>query len=237
MQRLLTVLKTVFLVGILVTFTAACSPATTAKSMDEPSLPGQVQPYQGGMNNFRDVPDDRLNTTGADAKAQALKDSVKRNINTNRVNDVDDLVDNVRSADPGKQVSQVAKDVRRGAEDLKDDLKDSTNKGANTLKRNLDNTSDAIDRTATKAKQDAKSVGDSMARQVERTGAEVDRNFKATADSVAKTAEKAKDNLSENPIKRTGAYIQDKVEQAGNAINDVTDNVIENTKQAIDKAA
>ena len=94
MKKLLSTIKsialnqvlTIGLAAMLLMFSTACSSADAkdvkAALKGESSVPGQVQPYEGGMNNFRDVDTTRLNTKGADAKAKALKDSVERNIKT-----------------------------------------------------------------------------------------------------------------------------------------------------------
>ncbi|MBW4474619.1 MAG: hypothetical protein KME45_30220 [Stenomitos rutilans HA7619-LM2] len=143
---------TVFLVGVLVLFSTACSRTDTIADRlpgnSGPSTPGQSQPYKGGMNNFNDDASNRLNTEAA-AKAKALRDKVQSRVKTKGVNSPDDLADNVRSADPGKQAQRFGADVRQQADDVKDNLQNFGDRGVKNVKRNTDN---ALDNAANAAK-------------------------------------------------------------------------------------
>ena len=97
-----------FEAGVLVLFSTACSRSDTVADRlpgAGSNTPGQSQPYKGGMNNFNDDASKRLNTDAA-AKAKALRDKVESRINKKGVNSPDDLADNVRSANPGKQAQR-----------------------------------------------------------------------------------------------------------------------------------
>lgn len=162
MNKLISTLKairlnqifTVFLAGILVLVSTACSRTDTIADKlpgnRGPNTPGQTQPYKGGMNNFNDVDSSRLNTEAA-TKAKALKDKVQSRINQKGINGADDLVDNVRAADPGKQAQRFGKDVRNQAEDVKDNLKQFGDRGSKNLERNAGRAADKVERAVDNA--------------------------------------------------------------------------------------
>ncbi len=147
----------VILAGVLVLFSTACSrPDTIADKVTGnvgKMTPGQSQSYKGGMNNFNDDDSKRLNTE-ASAKAKALKDKVESRMNKNGINSADDLVDNVRSAEPTRQAKRFGKEVRNQAEDVKDNLETFGDRGAKNLKRNTEKAFD----TASDAAKDAKNA-------------------------------------------------------------------------------
>lgn len=139
----------VLLAGILVLFSTACSRADTVADRIPgnagPNTPGQSQPYKGGMNNFNDDASSRLNTESA-TKAKALKDKVQSRLNQKGVNSPDDLVDNVRTVNPGKQAQRIGDDVRQQAEDVKDNLQTFGDRGTKNVKRNTEKAFDnAVD--------------------------------------------------------------------------------------------
>jgi hypothetical protein len=153
MKKLISLVKSIelnrifmlFLAGVLVLFSTACSrPDTLADKLPGnpgPNTPGQTQSYKGGMNNFSDDDSNRLNTEAA-TKAKALKDKVQSRIKQNSVKGADDLADNVRSTDPGKQAQRFGDNLRDKAEDVKDSLQTVGDRGAKNLQRNAENASD-----------------------------------------------------------------------------------------------
>lgn len=146
----------VVLAGVLVLFSTACSrPDTIAGKVagSKNLTPGQSQSYKGGMNNFNDDDSSRLNRDAA-TNAKALKDKVQGRLDKNGINSADDLVDNVRSAEPTKQAKRFGQDVRNQAEDVKDNLETFGDRGAKNLKRNTDKAFD----TASDAAKDAKNA-------------------------------------------------------------------------------
>lgn len=160
MKKLVSILKavrlsqvlTVFLAGVLVLFSTACSRTNSIADRlpgnPGPDTPGQSQPYKGGMNNFNDNASNRVNTEAA-AKAKALKDKVESRMNKKGIDSPDDLADNVRSATPGKQAQRIGDDVREQTEEIKDNLKTFGDRGVKNVKRNADN---ALDNAADAAK-------------------------------------------------------------------------------------
>lgn len=154
----------VVLAGVLVLFSTACSRADTIADRlpgnSGPNTPGQSQPYKGGMNNFNDDASKRLNTEAA-AKAKALKDKVESRLNKNGVSSPDDLADNVRNANPGKQAQRAGADVRQTAEEVKDNLQTFGDRGAKNVKRNAGNALDNASNAAKDATSAAKNKVDS----------------------------------------------------------------------------
>jgi hypothetical protein len=157
----------VLLAGVLVLFSTACSRADTVADRIPgnagPNTPGQSQPYRGGMNNFNDDASGRLNTEAA-AKAKALKDEVENRINRKGINSPDDLADNVRKANPGKQAQRFSDDVRQQAEDVKGNLQNFGDRGANNVKRNAGN---AFNNAADTAKDNVNSGVNAAKRAVD----------------------------------------------------------------------
>ncbi len=162
MKKLLSNFKTiplkqifmVFLAGVLVLFSTACSrPQTLADRVTSgrgPDTPGQTQSYKGGMNNFSDDDSNRLNTEAA-TKAKALKDKVQSRIDQKSVNSPDDLADNVRAVSPGKQAQRVGDNFRDKVEDTKDALQTFGDRGAKNLERNTDRAADSTARAFDRA--------------------------------------------------------------------------------------
>lgn len=189
----------IVLVGVLVLFSTACSrPNTIADEITGNAgkiTPGQTQSYKGGMNNFTDDDSKRLNTEAA-AKAKALRDKVESRINTKGVKNADDLIDNVRAADPAKQAKRLGNDVRDQAEDVKDNLQTFGDRSAKNLKRNadaaLDNATDAT-KDATNA---AQSKVDSGASKAKRTLDKAGNTTKSKVDDGVDATKRALDNAA-----------------------------------------
>jgi gas vesicle protein len=219
MKRLFSAFKAVLVVmmaGVLL-LTTACSNATTQAKTDggEVSVPGQVQPYEGGMNNFRDVDPTRLDTSGSDAKAKALKDRVERNIETKRVEGVDDLVDNVRANPIDRKAKQLGDDIKRGTENIKDDLQNITDKGSANVQRNLEKAprevGKAVDQAADNAKQAGRNavegvqdLGDKASKVGQRAGEAIDDITDDVQRAVDRAANLGKANVDDaaNAAKR-----------------------------------
>lgn len=168
MKRLFSAMKavlTVVLAGLLVLTSTACSNAGTTQARTtagdrSPNVPGQVQPYEGGMNNFRDVDPTRQSTSGPDAKAKALVDNARRNINEKGIDSVDQYVENYRTGTPlGERTRRVGQDIRRGAENITEDAQNIGDKGSKNLQRNLERTPGEVSKTVDEAGQNAKNAG------------------------------------------------------------------------------
>lgn len=224
MKKLLSTIKsialnqvlTIGLAAILLVFTTACSPASAkdagAALKGGPNVPGQAQPYEGGMNNFRDVDSNRLNTKGADAKAKALKDTVERNIKTKSVDSVDQYVDNYKSGTPlGERVGNIGKNIGSSAKDLQKDVQAVGDKGSTNLKRNLDRTPGAIGNVVDEAKDNAKDAAKDTSRTAKRLGDNLGDGAKSLGDKASRDASRT-----------------------ANTVKDKAGKVVDNTKQAFE---
>lgn len=192
MKKLISTLKAmrlnqavmVFLAGILVLFSTACSRSDTVADRlpgnAGPNTPGQSQPYKGGMNNFSDDASSRLNTEAA-AKAKALKDKVESRLNKKGINSPDDLADNVRSANPGKQAQRLGDDVRQQAEDVKDNLQTFGDRGAKNVKLNAGNAFDnATDAAKDKVDSDVNNTKRALNKTANAAKSKVNSDVNAT---------------------------------------------------------
>lgn len=117
-------IMTVFLAGMLLCVSTACSGAKNLQARaagDLGSHPaGQAQPLQGGMNNFSDT-DPRVADKSTSAKAKGLKDNAERNLN-NRIDSVEQYVDNYTSGAPlGERTERVVDRVKEGVENFAED--------------------------------------------------------------------------------------------------------------------
>jgi hypothetical protein len=133
----------VFLAGVLLLMTTACSGISRQASNITnrgSNPPGQVQPYEGGMNNFRDVDPQRMDTSRTDAQAKALKDRVESNIRNKRADNVGQYVENYRTGTPlNERVENLGKDIQRGAENLSQDAKNLGDRVSDKTGRALEN--------------------------------------------------------------------------------------------------
>ncbi|MBD2021515.1 hypothetical protein H6F43_15150 [Leptolyngbya sp. FACHB-36] len=196
MKNLFASLKQVLMVvlaGVLLLVGTACSRVASAKvPANDRMVPGQVQPFEGGMNNFTDVDKTRLDTSEVDAKAKALTDRVKTNIDEKRADNVDQYVENYRTGTPlNERVENIGKDARRGAENATDDVKQAT-----------DRLGDKTARTA----DDAKSTADRVGNQTGRALDNVKDNTKAAARNVPSDTKSA--------IDKAASAVKDKADDA-----------------------
>ena len=131
---------TVFLVGILLFVSTACSSGASAKTADElrEEVPGSAvtNEYKGGMNDYSDV-DPRFNEKGAEAKAKGLVDNAQRNINEKSIDSPEQYVENYRSGTPlGERVKRLGEDVGESAQELTEGVSKGTQKGLQNIKEN-----------------------------------------------------------------------------------------------------
>ncbi|HEY9907762.1 MAG TPA: hypothetical protein V6D18_09130 [Thermosynechococcaceae cyanobacterium] len=197
---------TIGLAAMLLMLSTACNSAQAKDAKDAlkggPNVPGQAQPYEGGMNNFRDVDSSRLDTKGADVKAKALKDTVERNIKTKSIDSVDDYVDNYKSGTPlGERIGNIGKDVGGSAKDLTKDVKAVGEKGSADLKRNADRAPGAFKNAVDNAKDNTKDAVKDNSRSAKRIGDNLGEGAKSIGDKAkrdaARTADTAKDKVND----------------------------------------
>ncbi|HSF76815.1 MAG TPA: DUF6658 family protein [Microcoleus sp.] len=135
---------TVFLAGILVLVSTACSRSDmiagkTADQIREEVPSGAVtSEFKGGMNDYSDVDPRNKKMTSTEAKAQLLKDQAQQRIDTKSSNNVGENVRRVADDAPDKldQIGQKVKEDARTAQRKADDFGDKTKQGFANLKEN-----------------------------------------------------------------------------------------------------
>ena len=142
---------TVFLAGILVLVSTACSrpdvtagktgvmTGKTADQIREEVPSGAVtSEYKGGMNQYSDVDPRNQKVTTIEAKAQLLKEQAQQRIDTKSRSNVGENVRRVADDVPDKldQIGEKVKDDARTAQRKADDFGDKTKKGFANLKEN-----------------------------------------------------------------------------------------------------
>ncbi|MEG4284697.1 hypothetical protein QUB68_16330 [Microcoleus sp. A006_D1] len=142
---------TVFLAGILVLVSTACTRADvmsektsepTAKTSDlirEEVPSGAVtSEYKGGQNQYSDDDPRNPNVTAAEAKAQLLKDQAQQRIDTKSSSNVGENVRRVADDAPDKldQIGEKLNDDVRTAQQKADNFGDKTKQGFANLKEN-----------------------------------------------------------------------------------------------------
>jgi gas vesicle protein len=145
---------------------SSSSPKNTPSS-SSPNPPGQVQPYQGGINNFDDVDTTRLSKDNVDAKAKALKDRVERNINQKGIDSPEQYVKNFRSGTPlNERLENIGDDLGQSAGDIKENLQEFGTRGSKNLERNVKSVPEQAARTFDQAKQNAKAASEDISNGV-----------------------------------------------------------------------
>lgn len=180
MDRILTV----FLVGLLLFVSTACSSGASAKTADEvrKEVPGSAvtNQYKGGMNDYSDV-DPRQDIKQAQTKAKALVDNAQKNIDQKSVDSTEQYVENYRNGTPlGERVRRIGENVGRAAENVKDDVSKGT-------QENLQNAQDV----AHKSKENADKAANAAQSKVK---SDI-RNTKQTLDKAADAGENLGDKI------------------------------------------
>ncbi len=135
---------TVFLAGILVLVSTACSrpDVTAGKTADQirEEVPSEAvtSVYKGGQNQYSDVDPRTPNVTASEAKAQLLKDQAQQRIETKSSSNVRENVRRVADDAPDKleQIGEKVNDDARTAQRKADEFGDKTKKGFANLKEN-----------------------------------------------------------------------------------------------------
>ena len=185
---------TVFLVGILMFVSTACSGGASAKTADQirEEVPGSAvtNEYKGGMNDYSDV-DPRRNTTEAQAKAKGLVDNARKNIEEKSVDSGEQYVENYRSGTPlGERVKRIGENVGKAAENVTEDISKGTKENAQNAQKAAKGATQAADETANAAQSKVKS------------------DIKTTQRSAEDTAEAVKSKVSRD-VNRTQRALDD----------------------------
>lgn len=149
------------------------------------------QSYKGGMNRYSDT-DPRRDTAGVAAKSKGLVDSAERNIN--KVQDVDDFVDNYQAGTPlGKRIKNIGDSAADKAENVAEDVTSANvprdrirDIGTENAEEILDNTAKSAKRAARDAKTSAKRASRDAAQGAKNAADKVSD----TASDVAKSAKR-----------------------------------------------
>lgn len=214
MNRAITFLKSIHLsrvvtacvVSLVLFLSTACSDRVEARTPDIGNriTPGQAQPYRGGMNNFSDT-DPRMDTSGAQAKAKALKDQVRTNIREKRADSVDQYVDNYRNGAPiQERTRKLGEDISRGAQKATQDAKNLGDEVSRNTQRTLDANAPATrdfrgvsERPNTSLKKPARGAADDVASDAKSATDKAARYVKDQADNVARNTRQAVDNAAD----------------------------------------
>ncbi|MCP6758743.1 MAG: hypothetical protein NHB32_08230 [Fischerella sp. CENA71] len=142
---------TVFVLGVLVFFTQACSPSTAAQSTQSPKGNAEVyvpkgdnviNPYEGGMNNFSDR--DPRAKSDAKARGEYLKENAAQNQAEKSTNNPLEAIRRVGSdaGSLGKNVQQKAEDVGNKVQNTAEDFARGTKQGVENIKGNTQDAGD-----------------------------------------------------------------------------------------------
>ena len=231
---------TVFLAGILVLVSTACSrPDVTAEKTDvtagktdvitaktsdqirEEVPSGAVtSEYKGGMNDYSDVDPRNKKVTAAEAKAQLLKEQAQHRIDTKSSNNVGENVRRVGDDAPDKlnQVGEKVKEDASTAQSKAEDFGDKTKQGFANLKENtregLKGAKDIV-KEATQGAKERVSEGTESLRYNTSGGQE---NINDAARDARQKAEDASDNIGQK-VNRDIDTTQPAPERAADAID------------------
>ncbi|WP_373536760.1 DUF6658 family protein [Microcoleus sp.] len=217
---------TVFMAGILVLVSTACSrpDVMAGKTSDQirEEVPSEAvtSVYKGGQNQYSD--DDPRNTTvtAAEAKAQLLKDEAQRRIDTKSSSDVGENVRRVKedASDKLDEIGDKVNENARNAQRKADDFGDKTKQGFSNLKENtrdgLKGAKDIVKEATDGAKERAAEGTESLKNNV----GQGKENVKDAARNVRYSAEDASDKVRakvDRDIDRT----QRAAERAADAID------------------
>ncbi|MGA9381096.1 MAG: DUF6658 family protein [Phormidium sp.] len=196
---------TVFLAGLLVIFTTACSdgPANALDKNGRPEVPSNAvsSPYRGGMNGYSDV-DPRANTSGVSSQTNDLVNKAEGNIQK-RADSFDKYADNYRKGTAlNERVENLTEDVGESTKNTAKGVTKGTQRGVENLQENTQNAAKSLPNVLDDAKQNAKNTGRDAAKATDKITDSLQESSKNLADS-------AKKNASE-----TAGYLKSKADQA-----------------------
>lgn len=213
---------TVFLAGILLLVSTACSnsgpgnPLSDRASNVRQDVPKNATDsrYKGGMNQYSDV-DPRFNEKPAQSKAKALIDKAERNLNQNSVDSTDQFARNYRQGKPvGERVNQIGKDVNQSTQETAEDFAEGAQRGVSNLKQNASKFVKGTQRTAEDATEGAKFKASRAANNVK-------EGVNTASNRVEETAERAADrtsNLAKEKTSQASRGTQRALDDASRAV-------------------
>ena len=138
---------TVFMAGLLLFVSTACSGGASAKTAggsaktadqlrQEVPESAITNKYEGGMNDYSDV-DPRQSIKGTQTKAKGLVDKAQKENAEKSVDSTEQYVENYRSGTPlGERVKRLGEDVGESAQELTEGVSKGTQKGLQNIKEN-----------------------------------------------------------------------------------------------------
>jgi hypothetical protein len=155
--RLLRIL-TVFLAGLLVIVTTACSdgPANALDKNGRPEVPSNAvsSPHRGGMNGYSDV-DPRASTSGANSKANDIVKKAEGNIQKGADN-LDKYAENYRQGTPlNERAENLTENIGRSAKNTAEGVTKGAQRGVENLKENTQNAAKSVPNVVDDAKENA----------------------------------------------------------------------------------
>ncbi|WP_066378299.1 MULTISPECIES: hypothetical protein [unclassified Anabaena] len=177
----------VFLAGVFLLLVQACNRPGIAAQPPQPSAqPPNVEKYdptksyplnapQGGMNNFSDVdPRARAEEKAAEAKAKALRDMAKRNVEQKGIDSTEQYVRNYQQGTPfGQRVKNLGEDIGSSAEEVREGVVKGTQRGLENIRENTQNATEDVSK--------------SVQRGAEDTSRNIQRRAEDAADTVNRT--------------------------------------------------
>ncbi|MTJ46772.1 hypothetical protein [Dolichospermum sp. UHCC 0259] len=166
--RPLKVLKVFLAVTFLVLVQACNRPGIAAQPSQTPGQPPNVQRYdpsaqeynisprQGGMNEFSDVDPRAKNAEkAANARAKDLIENAQKNVESKRIDSVDQYVRNYQEGAPlDERVKRLGQDVGSSAEELREGVTKGTQRGIENLQENIQNAAEYLTKNVQRGTED-----------------------------------------------------------------------------------
>ncbi|MGF1535531.1 MAG: hypothetical protein ACFB4J_03450 [Elainellaceae cyanobacterium] len=214
---------------------SAESSGTAAENTSGGQLETPEQTFEGGMNRYSDV-DPRRDMSGVDAKAERLERSAQRNVE--KVQDVDDFVENYKAGTPlGDRIQNIGKNVGEAAEETADDVQAglAPEKRLRSLAgQNAENILDDTVEPAKRAAQDAKASAQRAGREAAQNTRRAARDAAdAVDDAMADNAVDSAQSAGRNAVQGAQRTAKDAADAVGDAVKNATKSV----KRGADDAA
>ncbi|MBD2315197.1 hypothetical protein H6G20_26375 [Desertifilum sp. FACHB-1129] len=175
---------TVFLAGVLLVISTACSNNALARTADqvEDEVPSSAltNKFEGGMNNYRDT-DPRRDTKGADAKAEGLVRNSQRNLDKS-VDGPGEYVQNVKEGASLEGPKKAGESLSEAASNTAEDFAEGTERGFKNLQKNASRAVDGIGDTVGDAADNASDTVERSADNVKKAAQKATGEMKTTRD-------------------------------------------------------
>lgn len=213
---------TVFMAGILVLVSTACSSTdvmagkTSDQIREEVPSEAVTSVYKGGQNQYSDQDPRNKTVTAAEAKAQLLKDQAQRRIDTKS------------SSNVGENLRRVGDD----ASDKLDEIGDKVKEDARTVQRKADNFGDKTKEGFANLKENTRD-GLKGAKEI------VEEATDGAKKRAAEGTESLKYNVSQGKenVKDAARNVRYSAEDASDKVRAKVDRDIDRTQRAAERAA